>query len=66
MRHLVRSDLILALMLGSLGGTVVGVTHASAAVAYLLGLVIVAVGVARIAGPELVRLRREKHGSSPP
>jgi hypothetical protein len=59
MKRLVRSDYASALMLGAIGGVIVGLTDASAAVTYLIAFALGAIGL----GPEYVRLRRKTHGT---
>jgi hypothetical protein len=51
--------------LGSIGGLIVGFTHASAGATYLISFGLLAIGLGILLGPERVRLWREMHGSSP-
>ncbi len=52
----------MAYTLGALGGIVVGLTNASAGVAYLIGFGLCVVGMVYLFGPERFQHWREHHG----
>jgi hypothetical protein len=63
MRRFVRSDLGVYLVLGSIGGLIVGLTHAGKGVAYLIAFALLAIATGITEGSDLVRLWRKRLSS---
>lgn len=64
MKRFVLSEAGQAWTLGSIGGLIVGFTHASVGATYLISFGLLAIGLGILLGPDRVRLWREMHGSS--
>jgi hypothetical protein len=63
MKRIVLSEAGLALTSGSIAGLIIGLIHPSVGVTYLIAFGVIAIGLGILIGPELVQLRRERHGS---